>query len=32
MRLGEIDFKKVVESYKSHEYTEAKELLIFFEN
>ena len=27
LRLGEIDFKKVVESYKSHEYTEAKELL-----
>lgn len=27
MRLGEIDFKKLVESYKSHEYTEAKGLL-----
>lgn len=27
LRLGEVDFKKVVESYKTHEYTEAKELL-----
>ncbi len=27
LRLGEVDFKKVVESYKSHSYTEAKELL-----
>ena len=27
LRLGEVDFKKVVESYKTHDYTEAKELL-----
>lgn len=27
MRLGEVDFKKVVESYKTPEFTEGKELL-----
>ena len=27
LRLGEVDFKKVTESYKTHDYTEAKELL-----
>jgi len=27
LSLGEVDFKKVVESYKTHDYTEAKELL-----